>query len=56
MSSASYQQDLTVFVMSEQPVAQVELVEEAHEVHKINRNNFIDEQEWYLYKVRIFWR
>ena len=41
-----------MFVMSDFPSQQVELVEEAHELHKLNRANFIDEQEWYLYKVR----
>ena len=51
MLMAFFFQDLTVFVMSELPVSQVDLVEEPHEVHKINRQNFIDEQEWYLYKV-----
>ena len=43
-------QDLTVTVMSERSVAEVEIVEDPDEMHNINRQSFIDEQEWLLYK------
>lgn len=43
-------QDLSITVMSEKPIDEVELVEDPHEIHKIYKQSFIDEQEFYLYK------
>ena len=36
--------------MSDLPMDQIEIREDPEEVHKIYRQSFIDEQEWYLYK------
>ena len=41
-------QDLSVTVMSEKPITEVEIVEDAEEVHKIYKQSFIDEQEWWV--------
>ena len=43
-------QDLTVTLMSERSTREVELVEDPNEMHKVNKQSFIDEQEWHLYK------
>ena len=36
--------------MSERSTLEVELVEDPNEMHKVNKQSFIDEQEWHLYK------
>ena len=40
-------QDLSVTVMSEKPITEVEIEEDHEELHKIYKQSFIDEQEWY---------
>ena len=37
-------QDLSITVMSEKPIDEVELEEEPDEIHKIYKQSFIDEQ------------
>ena len=44
-------QDLTVTVMSERSTREIELAEDPDELHRVNKQSFIDEQEWHLYKV-----
>ena len=41
-------QDLSVTVMSEKPISEVELDEDTDEIHKIYKQSFIDEQEWWV--------
>jgi hypothetical protein len=36
--------------MSDRPPAEIEIVEDPNDLHKVNRQSFIDEQEWHLYK------
>lgn len=43
-------QDLSVFVISELPEAEVDLVEEDQELSIVNAQSFIDAQEWKLYE------
>jgi len=43
-------QDLSIMVMSDLDATELDLVEDPDEIHKIQRQSFIDEQEWYLYK------
>ena len=40
----AFSQDLSVMIMSEKPVDEVELVEDPSEIHKIYKQSFIDEQ------------
>ena len=42
-------QDLTITVASELPSTEVDLVEDKDEHHVVNRQSFVDEQEWHLY-------
>nr|WCB87282.2 GABAA Receptor rho subunit [Haliotis diversicolor] len=42
-------QDLTVTVASEFPSYEVEIVEDSENRHMVNRQSFVDEQEWHLY-------
>ncbi|KAK3580218.1 hypothetical protein CHS0354_018002 [Potamilus streckersoni] len=42
-------QDLTITVASELPSNEVELVVDPSEHHVVNRQSFVDEQEWHLY-------
>ncbi|XP_060595427.1 cys-loop ligand-gated ion channel-like isoform X7 [Ruditapes philippinarum] len=42
-------QDLTITVASELPISECELVEDRDEHHVVNRQSFVDEQEWHLY-------
>lgn len=42
-------QDLTVTVASEFPATEVELVEDSDNRHMVNKQSFVDEQEWHLY-------
>ncbi|KAL5006072.1 hypothetical protein ScPMuIL_017230 [Solemya velum] len=42
-------QDLTITVASELPSYEVELTEDHEEHHVVNRQSFVDEQEWHLY-------
>ncbi|XP_064598221.1 cys-loop ligand-gated ion channel-like isoform X2 [Liolophura sinensis] len=42
-------QDLTITVASELPSFEVELIEDIEEHHLVNRQSFVDEQEWHLY-------
>ncbi|XP_076087790.1 cys-loop ligand-gated ion channel-like isoform X2 [Mytilus galloprovincialis] len=42
-------QDLTVTVVSELPSYEVELIEDETDHHVVNRQSFVDEQEWFLY-------
>ncbi|XP_025092872.1 uncharacterized protein LOC112562932 isoform X6 [Pomacea canaliculata] len=42
-------QDLTVTVASEFPSTEVELIEDSDNRHMVNKQSFVDEQEWYLY-------
>ncbi|XP_052813164.1 cys-loop ligand-gated ion channel-like isoform X4 [Mya arenaria] len=42
-------QDLTITVASELPISECELVEDREEHHVVNRQSFVDEQEWHLY-------
>ena len=44
-----YFQDLTITVASELPSTEVDLVEDKEEHHVVNRQSFVDEQEWHLY-------
>lgn len=41
--------DLTVTVVSELPSYEVELIEDETDHHVVNRQSFVDEQEWFLY-------
>ena len=50
MNEANFFQDLTVNVMSDMPSTEVEFVEDPDEIHRIFKQSFIDEQEFYLYK------
>lgn len=43
-------QDLTVTIMSDLNTHEIDLVEDTREPHMVNRQSFIDEQEWHLYK------
>ncbi|CAD5125780.1 DgyrCDS13991 [Dimorphilus gyrociliatus] len=43
-------QDLTVNVMSEREVDEIELVDDEYDFHSVNGQSFVDEQEWRLYK------
>ena len=43
-------QDLTVTVMSEKSSEEIELVEDPFDMHRVNKQSFVDEQEWQLYK------
>ena len=36
--------------MSDRPPAEIEMAEDPNDLHKVNRQSFIDEQEWHLYK------
>ncbi len=45
------EQDLTVTVMSERSTREIEIAEDPDELHRVNKQSFIDEQEWHLYKV-----
>ena len=36
--------------MSDRPASEVELAENPEDLHRVNRQSFIDEQEWILYK------
>lgn len=49
MPSSLFMQDLTVTVVSELPSYEVELIEDETDHHVVNRQSFVDEQEWYLY-------
>ncbi|XP_005111291.2 cys-loop ligand-gated ion channel [Aplysia californica] len=42
-------QDLTVTVASEFPANEVEIVEDYENRHMVNKQSFVDEQEWHLY-------
>ncbi|XP_059178683.1 cys-loop ligand-gated ion channel-like isoform X3 [Physella acuta] len=42
-------QDLTVTVASEFPYTEVEVVEDFENHHMVNKQSFVDEQEWHLY-------
>lgn len=42
-------QDLTITVASELPISECELIEDKEEHHVVNRQSFVDEQEWHLY-------
>ncbi|KAL4217110.1 hypothetical protein ACF0H5_023565 [Mactra antiquata] len=42
-------QDLTITVASELPISECELMEDKEEHHVVNRQSFVDEQEWHLY-------
>ena len=46
----SFLQDLSVCIMSDVESMEVELIEDPTEIHRIHKQSFIDEQEWYLYK------
>ena len=37
--------------MSERSTREIELAEDPDELHRVNKQSFIDEQEWHLYKV-----
>ena len=43
-------QDLSIIIMSDLSIKEIDLVEDPDEIHKIYRQSFIDEQEFYLYK------
>ena len=45
-----YFQDLTVTVMSERSILELELLDDPDDLHRVNKQSFIDEQEWHLYK------
>ena len=45
-------QDLSVTVMSEKPITEVEIVEDPEDLHKIYKQSFIDEQEWSVMQRR----
>lgn len=45
-------QDLTVNVMSEREIDEIELVDDEYDFHTVNGQSFVDEQEWRLYKVK----
>jgi hypothetical protein len=36
--------------MSDRPASEVELADNPVDLHRVNRQSFIDEQEWILYK------
>ena len=42
-------QDLTVTVASEFPYSEVEVIEDWESRHMVNKQSFVDEQEWHLY-------
>ncbi|KAJ8319876.1 hypothetical protein KUTeg_001463, partial [Tegillarca granosa] len=42
-------QDLTITVASELPSYEVELIEDQEDHHVVNKQSFVDEQEWHLY-------
>ena len=42
-------QDLTITVASEMPSYEVELIEDLDDHHVVNKQSFVDEQEWHLY-------
>ncbi|XP_078324873.1 cys-loop ligand-gated ion channel-like isoform X3 [Crassostrea virginica] len=42
-------QDLTITVASELPSYEVELIEDLDDHHVVNKQSFVDEQEWHLY-------
>ncbi|KAL8592371.1 hypothetical protein ACOMHN_044307 [Nucella lapillus] len=42
-------QDLTITVASEFPATEVELIEDSDNRHMVNKQSFVDEQEWHLY-------
>ena len=48
-SLAFFFQDLTITVASELPCTECELIEDKEEHHVVNRQSFVDEQEWHLY-------
>ena len=37
-------------VMSERSCLEIEMAEDPDDMHKVNKQSFIDEQEWHLYK------
>uniref|UniRef100_A0A5K3EFY0 Neur_chan_LBD domain-containing protein n=1 Tax=Mesocestoides corti TaxID=53468 RepID=A0A5K3EFY0_MESCO len=43
-------QDLTITIASNLPSSEIRLVNDPDEPHRINKQSFVDEQEWYLYK------
>uniref|UniRef100_A0A1I8JL89 Cadherin domain-containing protein n=1 Tax=Macrostomum lignano TaxID=282301 RepID=A0A1I8JL89_9PLAT len=43
-------QDLTITVASNLSSAEIRLVNDPDEPHRINKQSFVDEQEWFLYK------
>ncbi|BHF63520.1 hypothetical protein SprV_0200651300 [Sparganum proliferum] len=43
-------QDLTITVASNLPSSEIRLLNDPDEPHRINKQSFVDEQEWYLYK------
>ncbi|XP_074660144.1 cys-loop ligand-gated ion channel-like [Tubulanus polymorphus] len=43
-------QDLTVTIASDRPTNEVEVVSDPVDLHRINKQSFVDEQEWLLYK------
>ncbi|XP_064646694.1 cys-loop ligand-gated ion channel-like isoform X2 [Lineus longissimus] len=43
-------QDLTCTVASDRPQTEVELISDANDIHRVNKQSFVDEQEWSLYK------
>ena len=36
--------------MSERPSSEIDLADDPDDLHKVNKQSFIDEQEWHLYK------
>ncbi len=40
-------------VMSERSTREIEIREDPDELHRVNKQSFIDEQEWHLYKVPV---
>ncbi|XP_021369969.1 uncharacterized protein LOC110461026 isoform X3 [Mizuhopecten yessoensis] len=42
-------QDITITVASELPSSEVELIEDDDDHHVVNKQAFVDEQEWHLY-------
>ncbi|RUS83997.1 hypothetical protein EGW08_008258, partial [Elysia chlorotica] len=42
-------QDLTITVASEFPYSEVEVIEDWESRHMVNKQSFVDEQEWHLY-------
>lgn len=45
----TFLQDLTITVASELPSYEVELIEDLDDHHVVNKQSFVDEQEWHLY-------